>query len=249
MYDSSRTGTAEPTYASTMSALPGASQPAVPGTRQATRPPALEAGRRPVAGYASMGGAENGLFAPNGTLRRQLAMLGGLFQLPTSLQGYLVFTFCLLILAFTMVLHITLSAEIMRLDDELILLKSEHQTTEHKNAGLIYEIARYSSLQDVNRKAVLAGYVPATKAQFVVQRQDVVDALDNPAPKDLTPEYLILGGDLAAPTNPVVVLENAPAESATESNFWSYLRWQNVRDALAETGSWLRSWLPARGTP
>lgn len=232
-----RIGRAEPTFASSM-----------PASLQSSLPASLPAGRRSAPPYSPMGAADNGLFALQGELRKRLAALGGIFQLPTTLQGYLVFTFCLLILAFTMVLHVTLSAEIMRLNERLDGLRSQYEVTERTNAGLIYEISRYSALQDVNKKAVLAGYIPADKYKYVVERPDVVAALDNPAIVDMTPQYLILGGDPTAPGEPAVVLDAAPPASSADTGFWSNFRWQRVRDAWAETGSWLRTRLPAWGT-
>ena len=233
MYDRNQAGQAEPSFASS---LPASLHTSLPAGRRSTSP------------YSTMGIADDGYFARQGPLRTRLAALGGLLQLPTTLQGYLVFTFCLLILAFTMVLHVTLSAEIMRLDEKLIALKSDYEATEHKNAGLIYEIARYSSLQDVNRKALLAGYVPADNFKYVVERPEVVDALNNPTATNLTPQYLILGNDPAAQAAQPVAQDQAPGESPAESGFWSYFRWESVRAALAETGAWLRSRLPAWGT-
>ncbi len=196
-----------------------------------------------------MRAADNGLFSLQGPLRSRLAALGGILQLPSTLQGYLVFTFCLLILSFTMVLHVTLSAEIMRLDERLALLKSDYEATEHRNAGLIYEISRYSSLQEVNKAAITAGYLPAKEYKYVVEREDVVATLDNPAAVDLMPQYLILGGDPNAAGAPTVVLPGTPVESVQESGFWSNFRWERVRGALAETGLWLRDRMPTWGRP
>ena len=209
----------------------------------------MPAGRRSTLLYPQMNVPDNGLFSLHGPLRSRLAAVGGLFQLPNTLQGYLVFTFCLLILAFTMVLHVTLSAEIMRLEQRLGALKSEYETTERANAGVIYEISRYSSLQDVNTRAVEAGYIPAKKFKYVVSRPELEAAFDDATAAGLTPRYVILGEDPDAQAVPDVVQTTPPAESSAERGFWSNFRWQRVRDAWTETGSWLRTKLPAWGAP
>ncbi len=244
MYDRNQAGQQEPTFATQLNSTISAST-----SGRQSMSTSLPAGRRSLPPYPQMGHLDRGLFALNGPLRSRLAAAIGMFQLPNTLQGYLVFTFCLLILSFTMILHITLSAEILRLDKRLIALKSEYETVERKNAGIIYEISRYSALQEVYVKAIAAGYVPADKFKFVVDRPEVQAELDNPQSTSLVPEYIILGADPNALVAPDVVRASAPEESAAESGFWSMFRRQRVRDAWAETGTWLRSRLPAWGAP
>ena len=139
MYDRNRVGQPEPTLATPLNSTISAST----SGRHALSA-SLPAGRRSRPPYPQMGHPDDGLFSLHGPLRSRLAAAIGMFQLPNTLQGYLVFTFCLLILSFTMILHVTLSAEIMRLDERLIALKSEYEAIERKNAGIIYEISRYS---------------------------------------------------------------------------------------------------------
>lgn len=136
MFNRNRVGQPEATLATPLNST----IPASTSGRQAI-PVALPAGRRVRPPYSPMGQADGGLFALQGRLRSRLAAALGIFQMPSTLQGYLVFTFCLLILAFTMVLHVTLSAEIMGLDQRLIAMKDEYQDIERKNAGIIYEIS------------------------------------------------------------------------------------------------------------
>lgn len=257
MYERNGMGQTEPTRATPLQgSLPGTHNAsgfsAYQSTLNASMHAALPAGRRATPSRPTMGAVDNGLQAFQDAVRRRTVALGRIFQLPTTLQGYLLFTFCLLILAFTMVLHVTLSAEILRLSERLDGLTQQYESTERQNAGIIYEISRYSSLQDVYAKAVAAGYVPADARQYVVERPDVVAALDNPAPANEAPQYLVLGGSQPAPdvqAQPAVVTAQTTGESSAESGFWSYFRWQRVRDAWAETGSWLRGKLPAWGQP
>lgn len=98
-------------------------------------------------------------------------------------------------------------------------------------------------------KAVSAGYIPADKYKYVVDRPEVQAELDNPAPTNLVPKYIVLGADPNSLVAPDVVKATTPQETTTESSFWSTFRWQRVRDAWAETGAWLRSKLPAWGAP
>lgn len=89
-------------------------------------------------------------------------------SLPSTLQGYLFFVLCLLILAFTMALHITLSAEGMRLDRELTALEEEYARIERINANLVWEISESTSLAEINAQAVALGYAPVTEFKYVV---------------------------------------------------------------------------------
>lgn len=91
------------------------------------------------------------------------------FHLPSSLQGYLIFLLCLLILAFTMVLHVTLSAEILRLNVVLGDLQDENERIERHNANLIWLISQRSSLADASRAAKALDYAPITETRYVIR--------------------------------------------------------------------------------
>jgi hypothetical protein len=100
------------------------------------------------------------------------------FQLPSSFQGYLIFLLCLLILAFTMVLHVTLSAEILRLNVELDGLASENERIERHNANLVWLISQRSSLTDAYKAARELEYAPVTDVQFVVRTDEELQGVD-----------------------------------------------------------------------
>lgn len=129
-------------------------------------------------------------------------MLGGLFQLPTSLQGYLVFTFCLLICLQPWCCTLRSRQRSCALTMSWFSLRANIRPQSTKTPASSMKLRATVPCRMSTARPCWPGYVPATKAQFVVQRQDVVDALDNPAPKDLTPEYLILGGDLSGADEP-----------------------------------------------
>jgi hypothetical protein len=131
-------------------------------------------------------------------------------HLPSSLQGYLFFVFCLLILAFTMALHVTLSAERMRLDQRLSDLKEEYARTERINANLVWEISQSTSLATVHAEALRRGYIPLEEFKYVVTGPSALgpDAAFSNAGAQPAP-----GGWTVEPSaeNPVVILTDPAA--------------------------------------
>ncbi len=133
--------------------------------------------------------------------------------LPSTLQGYLFFVLCLLILAFTMALHITLSAESMRLDRQLATLEEEYARVERINANLVWEISQSTSLADVHAQAVAAGYAPISEFKYVVVGSDESAA-------ELGAEVATNAGQFSlAPSaaNPVIVFGGAAATTAAST--------------------------------
>lgn len=93
--------------------------------------------------------------------------VSGFFRLPTTLRGYTAFLAGLIVLAFTMTLHIILSAEIMSLDVQLSNLREEYARIERYNANIVWEIAGYTALDDLHEQAVAAGYVNNIPTEYV----------------------------------------------------------------------------------
>jgi hypothetical protein len=174
-------------------------------------------------------------------------------RLPSSLQGYLFFLTCLLILAFTMVLHVLLSAEIMRLDVKLESMREAHARIERRNAGILWEVSQYSTLSEVYEKAKKLGFEPVTNIEFVpaiaVGGEDP-DTLFEPAFAPLPSSQLDGGGSSSNPifTDPFT---GQPADDSAEPGgeslpraevpWYSALRGTGIRDALAETADWVRN--------
>lgn len=100
-----------------------------------------------------------------GRLRWQ--RIAGLFRLPTTLRGYMAFLASLLVLAFTMTLHIMLSAEIMRLDVQLYDLKQENARLERYNANIVWEISQHTALDTLHANALQEGYVNNVPTEYV----------------------------------------------------------------------------------
>lgn len=153
---------------------------------------------------AFVSGLEDPVSVPLLTGRWRQWTLG--LHLPSTLQGYLFFLLCLLILAFTMVLHITLSAENMHLDQKLATLKGEYARTERINANLVWEISQSTSLAAVNAQAVALGYSPITEFKYVVMGDESTLAGEQ-APADIAAGSAGLVEPSAA--NPVIVLPGA----------------------------------------
>lgn len=138
---------------------------------------------RPVSPHALATEMEGEGRNPLAGLRRQ--QLVNLVQLPTTLQGYFVFVVCLVILAFTMALHVTLSAEIMRLDEQVAGLEDEFASIERTSANMVWQISGYGALADVASKARDLGYVPVTQFKFVEKRSKLPADSSAPAGEEL----------------------------------------------------------------
>jgi hypothetical protein len=148
-----------------------------------------------------------------GRLRWQ--RLVGLFRLPTTLRGYMAFFASLLVLAFTMTLHIMLSAEIMRLDVQLYTLQAEHARLERYNANIVWEISQHTALDSLHAEAVNEGYVNNVPTEYV---QMPIAAIASAAGVDAnnlqagnqqgngSPNYLQLPGA----SDPTITDPNAP---------------------------------------
>ena len=91
----------------------------------------------------------------------------GFFRLPTTLRGYMAFLAGLIVLAFTMTLHILLSAEIMRLDVRLDELHLEQARIERYNANIVWQISDHGALETLHQQAVAAGYVNNIPTEYV----------------------------------------------------------------------------------
>jgi len=93
--------------------------------------------------------------------------LVGLFRLPTTLRGYMAFLAGLVVLAFTMTLHIMLSAEIMRLDVQLADLREEHARVERYNANVVWQISEHGALDTLHTQALTSGYINNIPTEYV----------------------------------------------------------------------------------
>lgn len=164
---------------------------------------------RPVTPHALAPEEEGVRLIPLGGLGWQ--RLVNLVQLPTTLQGYFVFLLCLLILAFTMALHVTLSAEIMRLNEQLYSLEDEFAAIERTNANIVWRVSGYGALADVAHKAGELGYVPITQIAYV-EKQGTLPATA-PGATESAPLMEEFQGGPAFTTemSPAIAPESAPA--------------------------------------
>ena len=92
-------------------------------------------------------------------------------QLPTTMRGFLVFLLGLLVLAGAMAIHVTLSAEMMRLQLRLDELQGMEARVERQNANLLWQISRHADLQTLHEEALSLGYRPVEDRIYVVQPQ------------------------------------------------------------------------------
>lgn len=152
--------------------------------------------------------------------------------LPSTLQGYLFFVLCLLILAFTMALHITLSAESMRLDRQLATLEEEYARVERVNANLVWEISQSTSLADVHAQAVAAGYAPISEFKYVVVGSDASAAEPGAEVATTTGQFSLAPSE----ANPVIVF-GATSDSAAASAPLQSALIQTPGIALPQAGS------------
>lgn len=196
-----------------------------------------------------------------GSLARRLARL---LQLPTTSRGYAGFIGCLLILAFTMVLHITLSAEILRMEVRLKTLKQEYSEIEQTNSNIVWQIAGYSALDDISAKAALKGYVGDIPVHYVMApRPADTPGLMTPDPAAGAPgaagiegRLVVMGSD-QAPGEPQLEAQTAAEESlapvanpAAEAGLEPAAdRWKRAQAMYDNFVSWLRTLVPGQFQP
>ncbi len=152
----------------------------------------------------------------------------GMLRLPSTLRGYTAFLASLLVLAFTMTLHIMLSAEIMRLNVQLYELQSEYARVERYNANIVWTVSEHSSLVDLHSEALTAGYVNTIPTEYV--DMPVATLFSAPAMGASTTPPGALGTrgsvgaidgtvtDPAAPQPQFVVITGEPATSDQAAN-------------------------------
>lgn len=137
-------------------------------------------------------------------------------QLPTTAQGFAVFVGCLLILAFTMVLHITLSAEIMRMEVQVFDLQKEYARIQQANANIIWKIASFSALQDMDARADQLNYTSEVPVKYVVRPMIDPGAPISGPDAATSPEDLLAEGRVVVMTSPQTPGLQSPGAQAQE---------------------------------
>jgi len=153
--------------------------------------------------------------------------------MPSTLQEYLYFVLCLLILAFTMALHVTLSAERMRLDQRLSTLKEEYARTERINANLVWQIAQSTSLTAIHSEAVARGYAPITDFKYVVADSTGAESIFTDDVAAGSPDSTDPWSVAPSADNPVIVL-TSPDTGGTQASALSGIE-ANIETALVQT--------------
>jgi hypothetical protein len=87
--------------------------------------------------------------------------------LPSTLRSFLAYMAGLLLIAAGMLLHVSLSAQILQARVEVDRLKEVHDSIQNRNAELVWEIARKTNLEHIQQAAYAQGYRPITQRQYV----------------------------------------------------------------------------------
>lgn len=184
-------------------------------------------------------------------------------QLPTTAQGYAVFVGCLLILAFTMVLHITLSAEIMRMEVQVFDLQKEYARIQQANANIVWKIANFSALQDMDAHAADLDYTSEVPVKYVVRPMLDPNAPITGPDAATASDDLLAGGrvlvmpsqqaqgtqapGLQTPDEPQAAGQPAaPAGDATQPETAWQSRWGRAARIYENFQSWLRTLVPGQ---
>jgi hypothetical protein len=195
--------------------------------------------------------------------RERWRRLARVLQLPTTAQGYAVFASCLLILAFTMVLHITLSAEIMRMEVQVFELQQEHARIEQANANMIWRIAGHSALQDIDAYSNAQNYTDNVPVKYVVR--PAINLADPwapiPGPEAPTADDPLTEGRVLVMTPGQAQGEQAqesqaqpagepqvagqPAPAPAQESAWQG-RWAQAARIYENFQSWLRTLVPGQ---
>lgn len=119
-------------------------------------------------------------------LARLIAQLDRSVPLPSTAQGFFLYSLGLLFLVLVGVSHVYLSAQILQAEVQLRELKNVHGLIEQQNSELVWQIARETDLARLQSKLVALGYVPASDIRYVMVpargTQESLLALETAAP-------------------------------------------------------------------
>ena len=86
--------------------------------------------------------------------------------LPTTLPGFLLLTLAVLLVCAGMALLVMTSVQTFQTRLYITRLEQELNATERQNAELVWQIAQFTSLEDVRRRASALGYEAPTVRHF-----------------------------------------------------------------------------------
>lgn len=99
--------------------------------------------------------------------RSALRSLQNTLQLPVTWQQYLTMLGVVLVLAAGLAVEVLLTVQIAEAEATVRALRSEYAWIQYENSELIHQIATQSSLSEVQRRAAVLNYIPATSRTFV----------------------------------------------------------------------------------
>lgn len=167
---------------------------------------------------------------------RGFRWLSQVCSLPNDWVSFAMFAIVLSLLCGGLILHIQLSSQILRMRLEIGQMQIAYDQIEHQNSELIWQISRYTSLNDLHQRAEALGYAPSTQ-QYYVAAQDIRSTQwFASAPSDAEPRTV---ASLTTPTaaDPAPPIEFSDA--APKSPEWTV----RVQQRMADIGAWLqRPW-------
>jgi hypothetical protein len=137
-------------------------------------------------------------------LSRLIDTLDRYLRLPSTPQAFTLYLAGLALIFIGALLHVLVAAQIMAAQIQLGGLNSEYALIEQQNGELIFNIARFLSLERIQERAVGLGFGPATERKYVL----VPEALPTEPGPNGTPPVA------AAQTAPRPVTPTAPQGAA-----------------------------------
>lgn len=144
---------------------------------------------------------------------RGLEWLDDIVPLPQTLRGYFLFVLALSIVCALAIFQVWTSLRITQARAELAALRLRYDLIEQKNAELLWKIGQRTTLDQVQKRAVLLDFHPALKRNYVSlapQRNDLSRAESaSPAPAASS-----AGPPATPPAAPSPATQDAPVHTA-----------------------------------
>ncbi len=101
------------------------------------------------------------------TILRGLLRLDDIVPLPQTLRGYLVFLLALIVVSSLGILQVWTSLQVAQGRSELATLHIQHSLIEQQNAELLWQISQYTTLEQVQIRAIQLNFHPALKRKYI----------------------------------------------------------------------------------
>ncbi len=105
--------------------------------------------------------------AARGAGRAAQRAVGDALWLPDNLRAFLLFTLALAAVTGCLVLHLSLSVDILRIEQQIDVVRAQRADVERHNAELTFQISEISALTKMEQRAQALGFVNLSEQYYV----------------------------------------------------------------------------------